>query len=456
MRFQDLKLLHEAGVRILEKTGVVFQDEDTVRLLADRGFAVDGQRVRISGEAVEWAAKAAPRTFVLHARGSRSNLHFGAGMVVSGTGGAPFVLEGSNLRVGTLADLMALIKVMHRSPNVDMIGFAVDPQDVPVEKRARRTLHALLTLSDKPPTLPGFGPDLAEAALTTAEIIWGAGWNERPCVMTVLNSMSPLVFEAETCRGIRTMAAKGQPVCVTPCVMGGATGPATMAGILALQHAETLAGLVLTQLVNEGSPYVYGGTSSVTSMVTGDLLVGVPQYWVMMSTTVELAHYLELPVRAGGGLTDSHLPDMQAGIETAMGLAAVARSGVDFVLHGTGVMSSFNAVSFEKFIIDDELVGMIRARNLPIVVDEETLSLDVIDAVGPGGNFLLEAHTAAHCRDYERPTFFNRRRHDVWLSRGGWDLATAARERFTRLLEEYQEPELDRLTQRQLTDCCLV
>ncbi|MHB8870781.1 MAG: trimethylamine methyltransferase family protein [Thermoleophilia bacterium] len=456
MRHEDLKRLHEAGVRILERTGVVVQDEDTVRLFADRGFSVEGQRVRISGEQVEWAAKAAPRSFVLHARGARSNLHFGAGMVVSGTGGAPFVLEGANLRVGTLADLMAMIKVMHRSPNVDMVGFAVDPQDVPVEKRARRTLHALLTLSDKPPTLLGFGPDLADAALTTAEIIWGAGWHERPCLMSVLNSTSPLILEAETCRGIRTLAEFGQPICVTPCVMGGSTGPASMAGILALQHAETLAGLVLTQLVNEGNPYVYAGTSSVTSMVTGDLLLGVPQYWTMMSTTVELGHYLDLPVRAGGGLTDSHLPDMQAGIETAMGLAAVARCGVDFVHHGTGIMSSFNAVSFEKFIIDDELVGMIRARNLPIVVDEETLALDVIDAVGPGGNFLLEDHTATHCRDYERPTFFNRRRHDVWLSRGGWDLAQAARERFAQLQQEYQEPSLDQVTLQQLTSCCLI
>jgi trimethylamine--corrinoid protein Co-methyltransferase len=427
-----------------------------VRLFARRGIPVDGRRVRIPEEWVEWAATAAPRSFVLHSRGARSNLHFGTGMVVSGTGGAPFVLEGSNLRVGTLADLMAMIKVMHRSPNVDMLGFAVDPQDIPVEKRARRTLHALLTLSDKPPTLLGFGPDLADAALTTAEIIWGAGWSEHPCLMAVLNSTSPLILEAETCRGIRTLAEFGQPICVTPCVMGGSTGPASMAGILALQHAETLAGLVLTQLVNEGNPYVYGGTSSITSMVSGDLLLGVPQYWTLMAATVELGHLLDLPVRAGGGLTDSHLPDMQAGIETAMGLGAVARNGVDFVHHGTGIMSSFNAVSFEKFIIDDELVGMIRARNLPIVVDEETLALDVIDAVGPGGNFLLESHTANHCRDYEHPTFFNRRRHDVWLSRGGWDLAQAARERFHQLLQEYQEPALDHTTLQQLSSCCLL
>jgi trimethylamine--corrinoid protein Co-methyltransferase len=157
------------------------------------------------------------------------------------------------------------------------------------------------------------------------------------------------------------------------------------------------------------------GASSVTSMLTGDLLFGVPQYWTMMCATVEIAHYLGLPCRAGGGLTDSHLPDMQAGIESTMGLAAVARCGVDYVLHGTGTISSVNAVSFEKLIVDDELVGMIRARNLPIVVDDETLALDVVDAVGPGGSYLSETHTAAHCRDYTRPTFFNRRRHVAYV-----------------------------------------
>ena len=146
MRFQDIKRVHEAGLTILERTGVIIQDEDTVRFFAAHGFPVDGQRVRMPGERVEWAAKVAPRTFELHARGRRSNLQFGERMVVSCTGGPPFVLEGSSLRMGTLADLMAIAKVMHMSPNVDMIGFAVDPQDIPQEKRARRTLHALLTL----------------------------------------------------------------------------------------------------------------------------------------------------------------------------------------------------------------------------------------------------------------------------------------------------------------------
>lgn len=455
MRYQDLKRVHEAGLRILEHTGVVFHDADSVKLLAARGFPADGHRVRMPEEKVEAAIHSAPSSFVLRGRVPGKDLLFGEGLVVAAAAGAPFVLEGTTMRVGTLADLVACAKLMHQSRNIDMLGFAVEPQDVPLDKRYRRGLHKFLTLSDKQFEYPMSQPDHAEAARVTSEILWGENWHEEPRVLTVVNSTSPLQFEEETCRSLVAMAGLGQPVCVTPCVMGGATGPVTMAGILALQHAEALAGLVLVQSVNEGTPFIYGGTSSVTSMVTGDLLVGVPQYWTLMSATVQIAHYLKIPCRAGGGLTDSHLPDMQAGIESAMGLAAAVRSGVHFVLHGTGIISSFNAVSFEKFIIDDELVGMIKARNLPVVVDEETLALDVVDAVGPGGNFLLEAHTSAHCRDYERATFFNRRRHDVWLSRGGWDLAAAARDRFRQLVETYEEPELDEVTARQLAAYCL-
>ena len=350
---------------------------------------------------------------------------------------------------------MEMVKVMHQSPNVDMLGFALEPQDVPQEKRHLRTLHALLTLSDKPVTFPGYNAELAGVAAATAEIMWGADWHEQPRLVFVGNTMSPLAIESETCRVIVSMARLGQPVCVTPCVMGGATGPVTMAGILALQHAEALAGLVLSQVAREGAPFIYGGTSSVVSMLTGDLLFGVPQYWALMCATVQIAHYLGLPCRAGGGLTDAHLPDMQAGIEAAMGLAAVVRCGVDFVLHGTGTISSVNAVSFEKLIIDDELVGMIRARNLPIEVDDDTLALDVIGAVGPGGNFLLEPHTVAHCRDYTRATFFNRRTHDVWRKLGGLDLHAAARAQFRVLAEAHRPPDLDQTIRRQLDAYCL-
>ena len=455
MKHHEVVRVHEAGLRILERTGVVYQDDEAVGLLRARGCRVEGNRVWLPPKVVEAAVEAAPQSFVLRGRTPGHDLVFGAGMVVAASVGAAFVVEGATVRAGTLADLQTGLRLMHGTHNVDVVGVMIEPRDLPEERRYRTALYHCLTMTDKPVLCTTARRRELQVDLDTAAILWGGDWHEELRLLTVVNSLSPLQFDAGTCAAIVSFARLRQPLCVTPCVMGGATGPATMAGILALQHAEALAGLTLSQAANEGAPFIYGGTSSITSMVTGDLLMGVSQYWTLMAATVEIARHLRVPCRAGGGITDSHVPDMQAGIETAMGLGEVARAGVHFVMHGTGVLSAFNAVSFEKFIIDDELVGMIRARNLPVEVDDDTLALDTIDAVGPGGNYLLEPHTLAHCRDYEHPTFFNRRRHDVWVSRGGTDLAGAARRHLQTVVDSWEAPVMDSIVRRQLAAYCL-
>lgn len=452
----DIESIHDGALRILSRAGVAFQDPETVALCAAHGLPVEGDRVYPQERHVQAALQEAPSRFTMAGRTAHRDLTFGGdSLVVATAATAPYVLEGTHMRPATLADLEACVKVMHSSENVDMLGVPVDAQDVPLDRRYRTALYACLTLSDKLIEYPMSSQENLRVVSDISEIVHGPAWFERPRVLCVLNSTSPLTFEPEVCLATRELARLGQVVCITPCVVGGATGPATMAGILTLQHAEVLAGLVLTQLVRPGCPFIYGGTSSIASMVTGDLLVGVPQYWALMTSTVDIARRFGLPCRAGGALTDSHVLDMQAGIESAMGLATVVLAGVNFILHGTGIVSSFNAVSFEKFIIDDELVAMIRARNRPIVVDEETMAVDVIAEVGPGGNFLLRDHTYRHCRDYERPSFFNRRKYDVWLSRGGWDLAEAARTRFHAIEEAHASPALDADVLARLEQYCL-
>jgi trimethylamine---corrinoid protein Co-methyltransferase len=454
MRHEDVINVHEAGLRILEQTGVVFHEDEAVEMLRARGCRVEGKRVWLPAKVVDAAVASAPRSFTLRGRVSGRDLLFGNGLVVAGAGGATFVAEGKNLRPGTVADLQTALRLLHMARNVDMVGGIIGPSDVAPERQYRIALFHCLTVTDKPVLWSTARPDHLQSTLDVAAILWGDSWFEEQRLLSVANSTSPLFFEPDTCRAIITFARLGQPICVTPCVMGGTSGPVTLAGILALQHAEALAGLPLTEVVREGAPFIYGGTSSIASMLTGDLLLGVPQYWALMEATVSIARFLGLPCRAGGGLTDSHVLDTQAGIETAMGLETVAR-GVHLLMHGTGVLSAFNAVSFEKLVVDDELLGMIRARSLPIPVDEDSLGLDTIDRVGPGGNYVLEAHTVRHCRDYERPTFFNRRRHDVWLGRGGLDLAAAARDRMQAMLESWEAPTMDAKTHSQLERYCL-
>ena len=156
-------------------------------------------------------------------------------------------------------------------------------------------------------------------------------------------------------------ARLGQPSCVTACTMGGTTGPATPAGTLVVQHAEVLAALVLAQAVREGSPFIYGGLSTMSDLRTGMATFGTAAFAGMAEATVGLARLCGLPVRAGAAVTDAHVPDSQAMLESALCLGAGMRAGADFIMQGAGVLSSFNIASVEKLVMDDELAAMLRA-----------------------------------------------------------------------------------------------
>ena len=461
----DLPRLHEAALRLLAETGAVVRDADALAGLAAHGAAVDGQRVRIPDRLIAEALAAAPAGYTVAGRRRALDLTVNqqAPPVLASASGPAFILDQGRQRTGTLADLRQAIALTHLSPNIQLHGVCVEALDVPAERRTRVVLHAFVTGSDKAhEAWVGDGTDL-EAAITVQEILYGAEWHALPRLWTFLNSTSPLQLSAEVSRAIRRLASLGQPVSLTPCAMGGTTGPITLAGLLALQHAETLLGLVLTELVRPGCPFLYGGTSSISSMRSGALLMGAPEYWSLTEATIRLGHWCGLPVRAGGALTDAHTPDAQASAESALSLmstlgcgreAAAAQAQV--VLHAAGILSSFNCYSPAKFVIDDELITALRTAAAPIVVDEENLALEALANAGPGGNLLSAPHTKHHARDHERSTLMQREPYETWRALGGRDLAAAAAQRAADLLATYAPPDdLDPIVRRQLDEYCL-
>jgi len=238
--------------------------------------------------------------------------------------------------------------------------------------------------------------------------------------------------------------------------MGGTTGPATLAGTLVVQHAEVLASLVLAQAAGEGSPFIYGAVSTMSDLRTGAANFGTPEFAYLAEATAMLAKRCGLPVRAGAALTDAHVPDEQAALESALGLSAGVRAGADFVFQAAGILSSFNVFSLEKFVMDEELIAGLRAIAEPAVVDAETLAEEVIDAAGPAGDYLGQAHTRRHARDLARPTMLVREAYEKWIAEGGADLRAAATRRVAGLLAAHEPPDdLDAVTRRQLDDYCL-
>jgi trimethylamine--corrinoid protein Co-methyltransferase len=233
--------------------------------------------------------------------------------------------------------------------------------------------------------------------------------------------------------------------------MAGSTAPITLAGLLAMQNAEMLAGIVLSQLVRPGTPVIYGTTSTNVDMRSGALAIGSPELAQVVAGHQQLVRFYGLPSRGSGALTDANYPNAQAGLESMMGMLTVVNSGADFVLHAAGILSSYLAFSREKFVLDDEICGRVRRFHRPLVVDDETLAYDAIARVGPGGHFLMEDQTVERCRtEFWQPEVSDRTGLDDWLQEGKPDIVARARRRWMQLVAAHQDPPLDNVTARQL------
>jgi trimethylamine---corrinoid protein Co-methyltransferase len=455
--------IHESALRVLERTGVLIQDDEAVDLLRARGVRCDGRRVHLTEDQVQAALATAPSSFVLAGRRPELGLPLGGadGRVFGSGSGAAYMLErgpdgrGAVMRPGTLADLEATAKLGHALPAIDFNSDCMEPLDLPEGERTRRGTYVRLIASDKAIEWVASVDEDVDEGERINEILFGARWHERPRALIVLNTTAPLQISGETARIMLRWARLGQPVCVTSCVMGGTTGPASLAGVLAVQHAEVLATLVLGQAARQGSPFVYGGLPVMASLRTGAARFGGPEFVRMAVATAQLAHLCGVPVRAGAACTDSHAVDARAMAESAEGLSAAVFAGAHFLFQGAGIMSSFNALSLEKYVLDADLIATLRAAVDPIRGGEDALAEDVIDAVGPGGGYLGQAHTRRHARDFEYPGLQAPEAFERWATAGGEDAASVAARRVTELLEAHVPPDdLDAVTRRQLDTYC--
>jgi len=453
----DIEAIHEAALRVLAGTGVIVMDDDAVTLLRAAGMRTDGRRVFLNERQIERALAGVPPAFTLAGRNPARDLRFGEGRPVFGCGsGAAYILDGTTVRPGTLADAQATVKLGHLSHFIQLNGDCLEPLDLPERERTRRSSHARLTLSDKSMEwTAALEPDVDDAVAIN-EILHGERWADRPRALIVLNTSSPLRISAETARILQRWAGLGQPVCVTACVMGGVTGPATPAGTLTVQHAEVLAAMALGQAAREGSPFVYGGLSTMSDLRTGAVQFGTPEFAMMAVATVRLAHRVGLPVRAGAAITDAHVPDAQAALESTRGLSTAGDAGADFLFQAAGMLSSFNVLSHEKFVLDDELIAALRVAAATTAVDAEALAVEVIATVGPGGDYLAQPHTRRHAHDRERPTFLPHASAERWRALGDADARAAAATEVARRLAAHEPPDdIDAATRRQLDRYCL-
>lgn len=448
----DLALIHSTSMRLLQRVGVAFPQPEALLVFKQHGAHIEGNRVYLLETQVLEALKTVPSEFVICARNPVRSVTIGNGKTVFAPGyGAPFLVDAEQgKRAATLEDYHNLARLSHALPNQDVSGYLLaDPEGVPASHL--QMLYAHMLHSDKPFMGSTAGAQGARQTLEMARILFGGNLNGSAVTISLINSLTPLGYSTEMLDVLLEYARARQPVVVAALAMAGSTGPATLAGTLAMQTAELLAGIVLTQWISPGTPVVFGSTSTNIDMKSGALCIGSPELSQMIAAHAQLARFYGVPSRSGGALTDASYPDAQAGFESMMGLLTTVNAGVDFVLHAAGILSSYLAFSYEKFVLDDEMCGMVRRLHRGFEVSPETLAYEVVESVGPGGNYLMEDHTLKHCRtEFWRPAVCDRAGLDAWMTGGRRDAVARARARWQKLLREHKDPELDALTQRQL------
>jgi trimethylamine--corrinoid protein Co-methyltransferase len=452
----QLEQIHEATLTVMETAGLVFAHEPARDLFAKAGCKIDGQRVFFSKKLVENQIKKAPSQFTLYARNPKKNVVIGGDNIAFiPCYGAPFVRDMDNgRREGTLEDFNNFAILAYESPYIDLNGgMLTEPNNIPLANRNAERIYSSMVLSDKPFLGAGTGAKDANQTIEMASIVFGSREEmaEKPPFVSMLCSLSPLGFDDKMCGGIMEYAKAGMPQLISSLAISGTTAPVTMEGTLVVQNAEILAGIILSQLVREGAPVIFSGSSSSAAMRYGTLSVGAPEMAVNTAATAQMGRFYNLPVRGGGALTDSKTVDSQAAYESMMSMQMATLSGVNFVLHSAGILEGYITASYEKFIIDSEICGMCKRIKRGEQITADKLALDVIMDVGPGGEYLTHNHTFKNFKqELHAPIMEERDNFSNWSSKGGLSMEQRAHAKYKEILENYEEPDMDKAIRKDL------
>lgn len=451
----QVRRLHGAALSILERTGVQVPHETLLSRFADEGALVDprAQIVRIPPALVERLVACAGKRFTLHGRDPSRTASFGAGHrnYNSIAGEASWVERpGSARRYATLADVVEAARLGDALEGLTIVGAMADPSPIPVAWRCVEVLATLLRHTTKPVTL--WFHDRASARFLVEMMVALRGTEAEAALLPpcypFLEPISPLRFPFHGVDLLFETARLNLPVPVGPMAQMGLSAPATLAGTLAQEHAEILAGICITQLVREGMPVCYGGICHAFDMRTTQMIFGGPEQAILGVAMTQMGKSLGLPVYINVGLTDSKLPDAQAGIEAGITLALGAAAGADIFGH-LGICGVDQASCLDTLVLQEEIVRYVESTMREIAFDDEALGLDEIKATGPGGTFIDRPHTAAHYRkELWFPKILDRRYFQSWHDGGAEDAAARCRRRREELLRGPGAPPLPAETER--------
>ncbi|MBN1218888.1 MAG: trimethylamine methyltransferase family protein [Anaerolineae bacterium] len=446
---EQLERLHQASLHILENVGLDFLDDEALDIWQKAGAKVDRAARRVwpdRGLVLEAIAQA-PVSFTWRARYPAHNVVVGNNFITFGpNGGMVYTADlERGRRPGTLADLENFLKLSQMCPLLHYASWEqVSPQDVPVSIRHLRRLYAAFTLTNKVVLETAHGREITTDCLEMARLVFGDLTTGGPVIGDVINVNSPLRYDGRMLGGLITYARAGQVCLITPFILAGATSPMTMASALAQQNAEVLAGVALTQLVRPGAPVVYGGFTTPVDMKSAGSVFGTPEGAWALLIGAQLARRYHLPYRGNGSLTNAKTPDAQAAYESMWTLWPAVLGQTHMIMHAVGWLDGGLTASFEKFMIDVEMLAMFYHFLARFNINDETLALDMIAGVGPGGHHFGTPHTQARYRtEFYQTMLADRRNYDSWLAAGGLETTHRAHRLWQDWLTQYHPPPLD-------------
>jgi trimethylamine---corrinoid protein Co-methyltransferase len=442
--------VHDAALAILETQGMKVLSADARVRYRNAGAEVDdtSQIVRMSRELVGASLAAAPHDITLHSVNPERHVPLSESCVAFAvTSGPPNIMDTARgRRAGTFEDFSNLMKLCQSFEVIHVLGGATEPQDIPVHIRHLEVTRAQLKLTDKIPFIFSRGHGQVADNFELIRLAHGISPEEfrsRPYTYTIINTNSPLQLDIPMADGIIDFAAAGQVLIITPFTLAGAMAPVTVAGALTLAHAEFLAGLTLAQIVKPGAPIVYGSFTSNVDMKSGSPAFGTPEYVKAAFGAGQLARFLGLPWRSSNA-TASNVPDAQAAYESQMSLWGALFGGCNFILHAAGWLESGLTTSYEKFILDIEMLQMFAEVFQPVGAAPSDLALEAVAEVGAGGHFFGCAHTMERYRSaFYAPLVSDWRNSGSWADDGSKTATERATGIWQRTLERYVAPPRD-------------
>ena len=452
---ESVALIEHNAETILEEVGVIIRDyPSALTLFASAGATVDGDRVRFPRGMCRALVATAPRVYTQHARNPAHNVQIGGDATVFAPNyGSPFVYDIDNgRRYATLHDFQNFVKLTYSSPYLHHSGGTVcEPVDIPVNKRHLDMVYAHLRYSDKPFMGSVTAGSRAQDSVDLARVGFGGDLADRTVMTSLINASSPLVWDATMLGAAQVYAENNQACIITPFILAGAMSPVTVAGVAAQTLAEALAGMAFTQLIRPGAPVIFGSFASSMSMQTGAPTFGTPEPSLVLYVMAHLARRLGVPFRSGGNLTASKLPDAQAAYESANTMNATMLAGVNFVLHGAGWLEGGLSIGYEKFVLDEDQLGMAHTFAKGVDMSANGQAVEAIVAHEPGQHFLGTAHTLANFETaFYRSSTADNASYEQWTDEGSRDAATRANVTWKKTLAEYQAPPFDEAIDEEL------